>query len=267
MRHVTIHLVAGFVLALAVAAMAYRARALDTSGAVAAIVTGTLAVAAGWSWALVLIGYFVSASLWSRYRAAEKEVLAGERAEKHGARDALQVVANGGVFAALALGQALRPDGWWHVLAAGALAASAADTWATEIGVLAPAQPRSMVTWKPVPVGTSGGVTMRGSLAGVAGALFVALAVWQARWPHAASVAALAGGVAGCWLDSLLGATLQSRRWCASCRAATEQRIHRCGTATVHTGGFRWLDNDGVNALATLGGAMVGASIGLVAAR
>jgi uncharacterized protein (TIGR00297 family) len=253
-------LLSGVAVATAVSAIAFRARALSRSGAVAAALTGTLAVAAGWRWGGILVAYFVSSSLLSRYRASEKLARAGGRTEKHGPRDALQVVANGGAFAAMALGDALRPDPSWQTLAAGALAASAADTWATEVGLLARAAPRSILTGRPVPSGTSGGVTLQGFLAAAAGATFVALVAASLRWPLRAAVAAVVGGVLGSLLDSVVGASLQSRRWCASCRAATEQRVHECGAATAHTGGLAWLDNDGVNGIATLGGAFAGAA-------
>jgi uncharacterized protein (TIGR00297 family) len=173
-------LLTGAAVATAISAIAFRARALSRSGTVAAALTGTLAVAAGWSWGVILVAYFVSSSMLSRYRSSEKIARAGDRTEKHGPRDALQVVANGGAFAAMALGHALRPDPSWQTLAAGALAASAADTWATEIGILARAAPRSILTGQPVPAGTSGGVTLQGFLAAVAGATFVALVA--GRW-------------------------------------------------------------------------------------
>jgi uncharacterized membrane protein len=57
------------------------------------------------------------------------------------------------------------------------------------------------------------------------------------------------------------GASLQAQRWCASCAVATEQRIHRCGASTTVTRGIAWLDNDGVNAIATIGGALLGAAL------
>lgn len=253
-------LLVGLLLATAIATVAFRARALSVGGAVAAAVTGTVAMAAGWSWALILIAYFTTATLWSRHRASEKDDRSGGLTEKHGARDAVQVVANGGAFSAMALGHAIHPDPAWQVLAAGALAASAADTWATEIGVLARQTPRSILHWRPVAVGTSGGVTAQGMIGGVAGASFVALTTWLADWTPAATISAIAGGILGCLVDSVVGASLQGRRWCASCGTATEQRVHRCGAATTRTGGIGWLDNDGVNAIATLGGALLGAT-------
>ncbi|MGH7679670.1 MAG: DUF92 domain-containing protein [Gemmatimonadaceae bacterium] len=253
-------LLVGLALAIAIAFAALRARSLTSSGAIAAAMIGTVAVAAGWSWAVVLVAYFVSSSLLSRHRAAEKDARAGDLTEKHGARDAIQVLANGGTFAAMAIGYVIRPDASWQALAAGALAASAADTWATEIGMLSQTTPRSILGWQPVPAGTSGGVTSAGLIGGACGAAFVALTAAVVGWPTSTLAAALVGGIAGCLIDSIAGASIQARRWCASCGTPTEQRIHRCGSTTARTGGMAWLDNDGVNAVATLAGALLGAT-------
>ena len=253
--------VVGLALAVIVAIVARRAGALSTSGATAAVLVGTLAMAAGVSWGLLVIVYFVSTSLLSRFRAARKAELVGEGVDKGGARDAVQVLANGGVFASAALGHAVSPSDGWQWVAAGSLAASAADTWATELGTLARTTPRSITSWRPVPVGTSGAVTAAGLSAAVAAAALMALVIWVARWPASAVVAALVGGVCGCVVDSLLGASLQARRHCDVCGMATEQRRHRCGNATVVVGGAPWLDNDGVNFLATVAGALLGASV------
>ena len=96
--------------------------------------------------------------------------------EKTGARDAIQVFANGGVFAVAAIGMLAAPDVRWFSLGAGALAASASDTWATEIGTLWGGAPRSILTARVVPTGTSGGITLIGSLGTIAGAAFMAAA-------------------------------------------------------------------------------------------
>lgn len=253
-------LLVGGMLATTIALVARRVGALTTSGAVTAAVTGTIAVVAGWSWAVVLIVYFVSASLLSRFRAEAKAERAGDRIEKAGARDAVQVVANGGAFTAMALGFVARPDITWQTLAAGALGAAAADTWATEIGLLARQRPRSIVTGKVLLAGTSGGVTAVGFVGAAVGASVIAATGALMRWPSVALVAALIGGILGSVIDSLVGASLQSRRWCDRCSVETEQRIHRCGAATNHAGGVGWLDNDAVNAVATVSGALLGAA-------
>src|ERR671926_29505 len=79
----------------------------------------------------------------------------------------------------------------------------------------------------------------------------------SASWAPSVLPAALVGGVAGVALDSLLGATLQAIFWCPRCGAETERRFHACGTATIPLRGWRWLNNDAVNALSSVGGAAV----------
>ncbi|HEX5831407.1 MAG TPA: DUF92 domain-containing protein [Gemmatimonadaceae bacterium] len=252
---------AGLALAAAIAGGARRARSLSSGGAVAATAAGTVAMAAGWSWGALLIGYFVASTLLTRAGAAAKAARTMGMAAKGGERDAMQVLANGGPFVAAAAGAVVAPHPLWNALALGALATSAADTWATEVGTLAGQPPRSIVTGRPVPVGASGGVSAAGSLAAVAGAGFVVLLAGLMRWPWTVVAAGLAGGVAGAFLDSLLGATVQARRRCSDCDTTTERIVHGCGTVTTRAGGWPWLDNDGVNLASGVGGALLAAAI------
>jgi uncharacterized membrane protein len=76
-------------------------------------------------------------------------------------------------------------------------------------------------------------------------------------------VGAIAGGLSGSLVDSLLGATIQAIYWCDVCEKETEQRIHRCGTVTRQIRGFSWLGNDLVNLAASAFGAVVAAAIGV----
>lgn len=246
----------GIVLAIGVAYVARRARALSGDGAVAAAIIGSLAVAAGWSWAALLVIYFVPTAMLSRVGRDRRDARIAGIVAKSGARDARQVLANGGVFAFAALGSIVLPWSGWSVIGAGALAASAADSWATEVGTLADGRPRSIASFEPVPPGLSGGVTAPGTAAAIAGALFMALAAWALGWPRAAAAGVFVGGIAGSLADSLVGATLQARRRCDGCGEWTERMVHSCGMQTRHSSGFAWLDNDGVNALCTLAGAV-----------
>lgn len=234
----------------------YKARALTRSGAAAGFVAGAIAVAAGWSWGLLLFGLFVSASILSRLGGAKKELLLEAIVEKDGERDAWQVGANGLVYVAAA-GAFIAFGGIeWYAIGIGALAASTADTWSTEIGTLGGRVPRLIVSGKRVPPGTSGGITLAGTIGALAGSLAAGGAVVLAGWP-VPFLAAVAGGLAGAFGDSLLGATVQSKRTCERCSAATERMIHGCGAATVHSRGISWLDNDGVNFVSTMIGGLV----------
>jgi uncharacterized membrane protein len=80
-----------------------RAGSFSTSGAIAATVVGAASVAAGWRWGALLLVYFAAATLLSHAGAAEKALRTRSIIAKAGARDAIQVVANGGMFAACAL--------------------------------------------------------------------------------------------------------------------------------------------------------------------
>ena len=254
----TVRILVGFVAAAAIAFFARRMRSLSFSGAIAAVVVGTAAVAAGWSWGAILILYFASSTALSRIGREEKERRTAPIVEKGGERDATQVLANGLVFAVAALGSIVQPDARWLALGAGSLAASAADTWATEIGTLYGGIPRSILSFRPVPAGTSGGVSIAGLVATLLGAAFIAIVTALAanRMPL---VAILVGGVVGSLIDSLVGATIQSRRWCDSCARETERKLHDCGNATRQLKGLSGLDNDAVNFVSAFAGGLLAA--------
>ncbi len=267
----------GLVLSAAIAWSGYRRRALSQSGMLGALIVGTLIFGlGGWVWGLLLIAFFVTSSLLTRYAASRKHV-ATEHFAKTGPRDLGQALANGGLGAALAVANALT-GGAQPLLFfafAGAMAAVNADTWATELGILGGEEPRLITTGESVERGTSGAVSPLGSLAAVAGAWtigFLALALQSAQGRLSGTpydlrlgwlplLAALAG-TAGSLLDSLLGATLQATYYCLLCGKETEQPLHRCGRQPIYLRGWHWLNNDWVNLFASLAGALVATGLG-----
>ncbi|HKX18467.1 MAG TPA: DUF92 domain-containing protein [bacterium] len=228
--------VAGGFLSLAVTFAAYRRAALTRSGAWAAAVTGVVLVLAGWRWLALVGAFFISSSVLTRLEGSGSMV---RRSIDRGGRRWQQVAANGGIAALCAAGTAL--TGWpqGFVVAAGAIAAATADTWATEIGRWSRTPPRLITTGRPVEPGVSGGVTAAGTLASVGGAMFIAALAGSLNTAapgsagaarHAAWAAWIAvGGITGSLLDSVLGATLEDR--------------------------VRGLNNDTVNLAATIWGA------------
>jgi len=248
---------------IAISLAARRARVLSVGGTIAATIVGTLALLAGWKWSVLLLIYFASASILSRIGAAEKGLRTAGVIEKGGERDATQVAANGAVFAIAAALALVVPEhgAWWEALGAGALAASASDTWATEIGTLIGGTTRSIFGFFRVPPGMSGGVTLAGTIAAIAGAAFIALLAGVLGWPTRVALSVFLGGIAGSTIDSLLGAALQTRRWCDHCARETERLIHDCGTATRHSRGLAWLSNDAVNFVCGAAGGLLALSI------
>ena len=159
----------GLLLAVIIAFVAYRAHSLSRSGALAALVLGTVIFGlGGFGWAVLLLGFFISSSLLSRLFKRRKAAF-DEKFSKGSRRDAWQVAANGGTAGLMVLLHVLFPGAAWPWLAfAGSLAAANADTWATELGVLSRTAPRLITTGKKVERGTSGGVSLGGT-AGCAG--------------------------------------------------------------------------------------------------
>ncbi len=246
-------LLIGFLLAIAVSFAAYRARSLTLSGAIAAVTVGTIIFGVGgWQWAVLLLAFFITSSALTRAFKKRKTGL-NEKYSKGGQRDSAQVFGNGGLAAMFAALHYSFPDSPWVWLAfAAALAAVNADTWATELGVLNPVPPRMLTNLgKVVEKGTSGGVSLVGSLAALMGAALIGiLAVLVSPAPVSPIVGlwVTLAGFSGSMFDSLLGATIQAIYYCPTCHKETERYpMHTCGTPTSPQRGWKWLDNDLVN--------------------
>lgn len=275
-------LLVGLALSSIIGLAGYARGALTRSGVLGAVLTGTTIFGfGGLGPAILLIVFFVSSSLLSRYQARRKDQFAAQF-QKGSRRDLGQALANGGwaVLLAIGYGIAVEPQlqSLWFASYVGALATVTADTWATEIGVLSPSAPRLITTGQVVPPGTSGGITLLGTSAALAGGLLIGIAalisaalasrLGPSEWAFARGgvvpeplliVVAGVGGLAGSAFDSWLGATLQAIYYCEFCETHTERRVHRCGRATQRVRGWAWLDNDGVNFLASVLGSLVAA--------
>lgn len=248
----------GLGLGTLIAGVAYAAGSLTRGGAVAGAVIGGLTFAGGGLLpAALLIVFFVTSTLLSRVGPGTKTHV-GDRYEKGARRDQGQVLANGGVAALLAVGLGVSASPLALVALAGALAAVTADTWGTEIGVLARRRPIRLTDGRHVEPGTSGAVSLEGTLGALAGSALISVIVGWGTGAPAAAGAVLVGGFVGALVDSLLGATVQAMFACPTCGKETERHpTHVCGTQTHRVRGWPWLRNDGVNALASLAGAVV----------
>jgi len=243
-----------------IAWLAWRKRALTASGAWSAAAMGAAYFALGGPlWFGSLLVFFGTSVFWSRWK---RHARAKREAELHyaktGRRDAGQVWANGGIGLALCAAHAVWPEPALAAAFVGVMASVNADTWATEIGALSRTLPRSVLTGRAVPAGTSGGVTPLGTAAAFAGAAVIGASAAllgggeEARMPASALIAlAAASGLAGAMADSALGAWQQAMYRCLACGALTEKRVH-CGEPALHAQGRRWMTNDLVNLLSSL---------------
>lgn len=254
----------GVFAAAVVSVAARRAHALSRGGAVVATILGGAVFAGmGVRGGATLVVFFLSSTLLGRLpvsRALEQR--------RGNERDAVQVIANGGIAAALALASSVARRQVHPICVAGfggAVAAATADTWATEIGSRSRTRPRSIVTLRTVAPGASGAVTLAGLAASAAGAALIA-GLTSAGFRRAQGqirsqvIPILLGGFTGALADSVLGATLQEVRFCDACSRETEQLTHDCGARTRPIRGASWCDNDTVNMIATALGAATAAA-------
>ncbi len=151
-----------------------------------------------------LIGVFVLSFVATKFGRTRKE--ARGLAEPRRGRRASQIVANLGIAALFAA------SGRYEGCIA-ALAEAAADTVSSEIGQAIGGPARLLTSWKPVPSGTDGAISIAGTLAGVVAAAIIVIigSLRHALTPHIA-VTFLAA-CAGLFFDSLLGATIERKGW------------------------------------------------------
>lgn len=248
----------GLALGVVAAGAGYLIGGLTPAGAVVAAVVGTSTMGGGGiACAALLLLFFFSSSGLSRVGGETKRSVESFFA-KQSRRDQGQVLANGGLAAVFSVLYGAGGNEMWFAGLAGALAAVTADTWATELGVLARGRPRLITTGEAVEAGSSGGVSVLGTASAAAGALLIAVAGAGLVRSWQLIPASVIGGLGGAIVDSLLGATVQANYICPKCNKPTERHpIHVCGTPTLHTRGWRWLNNDAVNFAASLVGAIV----------
>lgn len=254
----------GLVFSVAIGGLAFWRRSLSVDGWLGAVLVGTLTFGfGGWEWGLTLIAFFITSSVLSHYKETIKERRAAEKFSKGGKRDFAQAMANGGLAALCAVIYAAsgKPT---VILAAfvGLMASVNADTWATELGVLSPHRPRMITNGREVEPGTSGAITLFGTSASATGALLIGLVMYgllRIGGPVGWWIipAGLIGGLGGSLFDSFLGATVQAIYAYPNGRE-TERRVDRQGRPTTFVRGWRWMNNDMVNMISSVLGALLG---------
>lgn len=222
--------------------LGYVSFALETAslpGMLTGVLLGLLTIVLGdYGWFVMLIAFFGIGGLSSKFR-YERKLERGVAQENEGARGTGNVLANSLVALLAVLAAAASPEvgvseSVFFYAFAGAVGAALADTLSSELGGLYD-DPRLITTLEVVEPGTDGAITWQGKLFGLAGAGIIAgigLLAFDGTSALGAGVIVLAGFV-GMTVDSLLGATVEGKLW----------------------------GNQGVNFLATVAAALVGAGL------
>lgn len=199
------HLYATLLLVVVFAGVARLARGVSTSGTVAGATVAFILAIRDWKLFWMLVVVFLVTFVATRVGAKRKRRF--QVAEAKSGRSASQVMSNLGV-SALAL--AISPLPLAYVLALAALAEVAADTTSSEIGAAVDSRTVLITTWKQVPPGTDGGISLAGTAAGIVAAVLVAACAAFLGLTGRVEAVLIAGcGIAGMTVDSVLGATLE----------------------------------------------------------
>ncbi|OGC79701.1 MAG: hypothetical protein A2145_05970 [candidate division Zixibacteria bacterium RBG_16_40_9] len=251
-----------FIITALIVYCSYKLRFLTISGSIASTIMGTLVL--GWgglNWAVVLLWFFLSSSWLSRIDKKQKALL-NFMWEKGDKRDAWQVLANGSVASILVVVHKISPEPIWYLMFVSTMAAVTADTWGTEIGVLSNSSVRSILNFKKVPKGTSGGITLMGTTASLLGSLSIAISgILFPFAPYKMKLEAMVfitlAGLLASLADSLLGATIQGQYLCVICNKITESKLH-CNQNSTLKRGWKFINNDMVNFLCSVFGMFFG---------
>ncbi len=253
-----------FLLVVAFALAAILLKTLDGRGFLASVGVGLAIIFGGGpAWFVIVAVFFALGVTFTLYKYGYKREL-GSAQEKGGARNWPNILANGGVASCAALVNLAHPSLYAALFFLGATSTAAADTVATELGLLSHGKPRLITHLRTVvSPGTSGGVTRLGGVgmlfaSAVIGFMALALGVG----PSGAQVAVICvvGGLVGASFDSLLGATLQRKGYCSICMKPTEALRH-CGEPTRATGGVPFIENNMVNLVASAAGGLAALAV------
>jgi uncharacterized protein (TIGR00297 family) len=198
---------------LALAVLALSLKMVNRSGAVCGLLLG-VAVYLGWGYKsfLLMFAFFAIGSVATRLGYARKAAR-GVAEKRGGARSWREAVANtlAGAFYSL-LVITTHHEGAFLIALVATFAEAAGDTISSEIGQWIGGRAYLITTFKPVPVGENGGVSLGGSVAGILSSSFiVALALALGLCDRGGAGIALAAAVAGNVMDSVLGATIERR--------------------------------------------------------
>lgn len=268
-------------LGLALAAVGYKKKSLDASGALAAIGVGFGSIYADASFGAALAAFFFSSSAVTRIRSDIKRKV-DEHFKDGGGRNWVQVLANGLVPTLIAA--AFVVSGASANLASayvGYYACCGGDTWASELGVLSKSKPRLITDpRREVTAGTNGGVTALGWAASAGGGAVVGSAFFVGRalvesMGGASAMSAASGsasptieflyitafgaacGLFGSLVDSVLGATIQYSGYCSE----RERVVSKPGPTVTRISGLEFLSNSAVNLVSGIVTACVAAAV------
>lgn len=207
----------GIVLAALIIVMiiCVKARKLSVPASLAAGLVGFLTFAGtGYTGLLLLGAFFILGTLATSHKKALKAKIQPNGVHPE-TRKAGQVFANGGVAALLAVLAMVDPvhTRTYIMMLAASLASATSDTLSSELGMVYGRNCYNILTFKREPRGLDGVISLEGTLFGIAGAVAIAVIYSLAAGFDNRSLFVALAGILGNLADSMLGASLERRRY------------------------------------------------------
>ncbi|KAI5644246.1 integral membrane protein DUF92 domain-containing protein [Phthorimaea operculella] len=260
---------------ITIAVYGYKKKSVNISGALFGLMVAFVLTLSSYCHLAALFTFFISSSKATKFRAHLKKKIEEDFKEGEGQRNWIQVLCNGGMATQFGLlylldiGASERPidfvkdyrASWLSMGILGCFACCNGDTWASELGtVLSKSDPFLVTSFKRVPRGTNGGISVIGTFFSTVGGLVIGIAQYLTviyfadgnalmyappQWPMIL-FGALAGFL-GSLIDSIIGATLQYSG------LDKDGKIVSHSSQTVkHISGRSILDNHSVNLISTV---------------
>lgn len=258
------------IVSLILAKRGYDKNSLNVSGALLAIVVGIILSLASYAFFGCLFTFFVTSSMLTKWK-SQRKVKVEENFKEGGQRNAVQVFCNGGVAVVISLLYIIEvgfterhvdfsDDFTASVLITsliGTISCCNGDTWSSEIGTaIGSDTPRLITTFRKVPIGTNGGVTLVGTIASALGGAVIGVSyvltvrffsgstlidAYPPQWP--VILFAAFSGLFGSIIDSFLGATCQYSGFCL----LRKKVVSECSSTTKPICGRNAMSNHQVN--------------------
>ena len=233
------------ILSIIIFTFANKKHSLSLSGAIGGYLLGIIIFGAGgWNWITPLVFFFISSS-----------ILSNIKRKKSSKRNIVQILANGGFPTICAIEYIFWGSPYSLILYLGAISSATADTWGTEIGYFSKSSPRLILSKKKVSRGTSGAITYLGTLGSIFGGFIIGLIGQKFFGIDNLIIPITIAGFLGSLFDSMLGNYIQGKYKCKECNITIEEQSH-CNNSAILISGSKFIDNDMVNFLNTLFGAI-----------
>ena len=250
--------------------IALKFNSITFSGLVASVVIGYIVmVVGGPNYLILLVIFFISSSILTKI---QKKI--NKSSKKHSLpRSYINILSNGVTPTFLIILTIFLYDNYtWNsanllngdiniigLCFIGSIVVTTADTFSTEIGLINKSKPRLITNLtKYVSKGDSGGITLSGLLASIFAGIIISLTVFFTFEIFHFSLFLIITlvGILGSLFDSILGATIQYKGQCVSCKLNVETYIHH-NKPTIQLQGSKYITNNSVNFFSSIFGSIL----------